>query len=159
MEIGKSVASDKDFDLKRYIGNPKILLPADGIVAAKMGDKGEIKDVSEIGREGLLLDAGPKTVELIREAAMKANTILWNGPLGGYEQGYKKYTLDLAAVIAEATTKNGAKSIIGGGDTLAAIAELGIEDKFSFVSTGGGAMLDFLANETLPGIEALEREN
>jgi phosphoglycerate kinase len=82
-----------------------------------------------------------------------AGLILWNGPLGNYEQGYKMATLALAQMIAESKSE----SIVGGGDTLAAIQELNLFDKFSFVSTGGGAMLDFLATGTLPGIEALSR--
>jgi 3-phosphoglycerate kinase len=77
--------------------------------------------------------------------------ILWNGPLGNYEIGFKDSTLELAKKIADSE----AMSIVGGGDTVASIAELGLSSKFSFISTGGGAMLDFLANETLPGIEAL----
>ena len=80
-----------------------------------------------------------------------AKLILWNGPLGQYEIGYKVGTLEVAKLIAE----SGRESIVGGGDTLAAIQSLNLIDKFSFVSTGGGAMLDFLATGTLPGIEAM----
>ena len=82
----------------------------------------------------------------------ESNFILWNGPLGNYEIGFKEKTILLAKMLSE----SGKKVIVGGGDTVAAIKELNIEDKFTFVSTGGGAMLDFLANETLPGIEVLE---
>jgi 3-phosphoglycerate kinase len=78
--------------------------------------------------------------------------ILWNGPLGNYEEGFSEGTKKLAEIISKAN----AKSVVGGGDTVAAIQSLGLLDKFSFVSTGGGAMLDFLANETLPGIQAME---
>ena len=81
-----------------------------------------------------------------------AKTIVWNGPLGNYELGFPDKTEQLAELIAN----SGAESIVGGGDTLASIKKLGLEEKFTFVSTGGGAMLDFLVNETLPGIEALE---
>ena len=98
------------------------------------------------------IDANPETIELIKEKVNSANFILWNGPLGNYEEGYKEGTLSLAKILAE----SGKEVVVGGGDTLAAIKELGLEDKFSFVSTAGGAMLDFLANGTLPGIEALE---
>jgi len=80
-----------------------------------------------------------------------AKTVLWNGPLGNYENGFIEATDDLARAIAASHSH----SIIGGGDTIAAIEKLGLFSKFSFVSTGGGAMLDFLAYGTLPGIEAL----
>jgi phosphoglycerate kinase len=96
----------------------------------------------------------------LKEKITPAKFILWNGPLGNYENGYKEPTHKLARIIAMATGK-GAESIVGGGDTLAAIAELkqtsgeSLENSFTFVSTGGGAMLDFLAKGTLPGIDAL----
>lgn len=99
-----------------------------------------------------ILDAGPLTLESLRRKVMSAQLILWNGPLGAYERGYRTATLELARMIAE----SGKESIIGGGDTLAAVAELKLFDKFSFVSTGGGAMLAFLATGTLPGIEVLK---
>ena len=83
---------------------------------------------------------------------MEAELVLWNGPLGNYELGYKVATLKVAKLVAEFAKE----SIVGGGDTLAAIRELDIYDKFSFVSTAGGAMLEFLAHGTLPGIEALK---
>jgi phosphoglycerate kinase len=85
------------------------------------------------------------------EIFSKSKFILWNGTLGAYEKGFTEGTESMA----QAVSKSGAESIVGGGDTITAISKLGIMDKFSFVSTGGGAMLDFLANETLPGIEAL----
>ncbi len=97
------------------------------------------------------LDINNETLTLLQKKIEKAKFILWNGPLGKYEDGWKLGTLSLAKIIAE----SGKDSIVGGGDTLAAIRELQIYDKFSFVSTGGGAMLQFLADGTLPGIEAL----
>lgn len=136
--VGKSLVSPQDFNLSRFFNNPKLILPID-----------------EVWKDDAILDVGPETVSRLEEEVKKAKYILWNGPLGLYEQGFKEPTLALAKMIASAT-KNGAKSILGGGDTLAVIAELGIEDKFTFVSTGGGAMLEFLAKGTLPGIEALK---
>ncbi len=97
------------------------------------------------------LDANEETLELIKEKAAAANFILWNGPVGNYENGYKEGTLGVAKILAE----SGKETIVGGGDTLAAIKELGIEDSFTFVSTAGGAMLDFLAKGTLPGVGAI----
>lgn len=99
------------------------------------------------------IDANPETIAVIKEKVDISKFVLWNGPLGNYEKGYKEGTLSLANMLAE----SGKEVIVGGGDTLAAIKELGIEDKFTFVSTAGGAMLDFLAKGTLPGIEALNR--
>jgi phosphoglycerate kinase len=98
------------------------------------------------------LDANDETLRLLKAKIIEAKLIVWNGPLGKYEAGYTKYTYELAQAIAEAE----AETIIGGGDTLAAIQPLNLLEKYSFVSTAGGAMLDFLANGTLPGIEALK---
>ncbi len=134
MDIGASRVSVEDFNLKEYLNNPKLILPIDF----------ERKNNS-------IVDAGQKTVEELKKYVEKSKFVLWNGPLGEYENGFKKPTLELAEIIAESD----AQSIVGGGDTLATISELGLEDKFSFVSTGGGAMIQYLANGTLPGIEAL----
>lgn len=98
------------------------------------------------------LDANSETLALIKEKIEISKFILWNGPLGNYENGYTEGTLALAKILAE----SGKEVIVGGGDTLAAIEKLKISDKFTFVSTGGGATLDFLANGTLPGIKALK---
>lgn len=101
------------------------------------------------------IDANPETILLLKEKVELSKFILWNGPLGNYESGYKEGTLELAKILAE----SGKEVMVGGGDTLAAIKELGLEDKFTFVSTAGGAMLDFLSAGTLPGIEALSNSN
>ena len=138
-EIGKSLVSPENFNLSRFVGNPRLMLPSDSVI-----------------NDDMILDVGQKTVELLIREINKAKYILWNGPLGEYEKGYKKPTLEIAKAIAE-TTQTGVKSVLGGGDTIATIRELDIENRFTFVSTGGGAMLEFLADGTLPGIEALER--
>lgn len=136
-DIGDSLVSDGDFGLKELLNTGKIILPDDTIVEDKK-----------------IMDAGPITLENLKSRIKNANLVLWNGPLGSYERGYKVATLELAKLIAEF----GKESIIGGGDTLAAVNELNLFDKFTFVSTGGGAMLEFLATGTLPGIEALNRQ-
>lgn len=136
-DIGTSMVSDKKPDLSAFIHSEKLLLPLDSIK----------KDTA-------IMDAGMKTVEMLRKEIEKAQYILWNGPLGAYETGYKASTLQLAELLADAT-KNGVKTVVGGGDTLATIKELKLENSFTFVSTGGGAMLEYLAKGTLPGIEAL----
>ncbi len=150
-ETGRSLLSEGSFDLSPFLKSSKLLIPVDIVT-----DKGEVKLDTKVGAEDKILDAGPATVELLAEKVKSAKFILWNGPLGMYEQGYKGPTLELAQMIADATGK-GATSIVGGGDTLAAIATLGTEEKYTFVSTAGGAMLDFLAQGTLPGIQALEK--
>ena len=99
-------------------------------------------------------DANPETLDVLAPKIAEAKFILWNGPLSYYEKGYVAGNEKLAEMIATATA-HGAESIIGGGDTSAAIVDKSLLEKYSFVSTGGGAMLDFLANETLPGITAL----
>ncbi|MEK7461810.1 MAG: phosphoglycerate kinase [Patescibacteria group bacterium] len=135
MDVGNSLVDDRDFGLSKLLETKKIILPEDTIVVDRK-----------------IMDAGPITMEHLKSKIEAAKLILWNGPLGFYELGYKTATLQLAKMIVEL----GRDSIVGGGDTLAAIRELDVWDKFSFVSTGGGAMLDFLATGTLPGIEALK---
>lgn len=134
-DIGSSLVSDGDFGLGELLKSNKIILPEDTIEV-----------------DGKILDAGPISLEGLKVKISQAKLILWNGPLGNYELGYKVATQTLARMIAE----SGKESVVGGGDTLSAIQELGLTEKFTFVSTGGGAMLEFLATGTLPGILALE---
>ncbi len=149
-EVGMSLVSKVPGDLLGLLKNEKVLLPLDIVT----GDKA-VKASNSLAAADTNMDMGPQTLDMLKEKIGSAKFILWNGPLGMYEKGFTEGTTALAKVIADATS-NGATSIVGGGDTLAAIAELGIEERFTFVSTGGGAMLDFLAKGTLPGIEALE---
>jgi len=149
-EIGKSKTSTGNFNLSRYVKSPKLLLPIDVTLA-----DGSIKASDKLTANDKIMDSGPKTVDMLREKVATAKFILWNGPLGVYEDGYHQPTMDLARMISDATVK-GAESVIGGGDTLAAVAEQGLQETFTFMSTGGGAMLDFLAQGTLPGIQALD---
>ncbi|NQV88182.1 MAG: phosphoglycerate kinase [Parcubacteria group bacterium] len=147
--VGRSLVSEGDFDLKELIGNKKIILPTDVVV--KNGEEISTKTPDQILPEDFIWDAGEKSIDEIKKILFESKFVLWNGPLGNFEIGFKQGTLNLAKIIAESDVE----SIVGGGDTLAAIKELGLYNKFSFVSTGGGAMLDFLANEMLPGIEVL----
>ena len=147
--VGASKVSNGSFDISDIVSDPKIILPVDIV------DQGHsVKPIENVGEDDRILDAGPRTLEILKGKIDTAKFILWNGPLGLYEDGYQGATLELARMIAGATAR-GAETIVGGGDTLAAIEELGLLDRFTFVSTGGGAMLDFLAKGTLPGIEAL----
>ena len=152
-EVGRSIVSGGDIDLAPYLANSKLLLPVDVI------DEGrKVYEPESLPKESKIVDIGPKTLELLKSKIQNAKFILWNGPTGIYQQGYGEATEELARIIAAATTA-GATSVIGGGDTVAAIENIGLTDKFTFVSSGGGAMLDFLATGTLPGIEALNRSN
>ena len=102
------------------------------------------------------LDVGPKTVELFSSEIAKAKTILWNGPMGLFEdKRFAQGTFGVAKAVAEVTQKNGAKSIIGGGDSVKAINKSGLASQVTFMSTGGGASLEFLEGKVLPGVAAL----
>ncbi|MDE2233318.1 MAG: phosphoglycerate kinase [Patescibacteria group bacterium] len=150
-ETGRSVVSDGSVDLSKYLSNPKLTVPVDVVI-----ENNEIKAPNLLGKDEKIVDAGPATVESLRGKINAAKFILWNGPLGLYEDGFTAATAGVTRIVADHTSENkNVMSIVGGGDTVAAIESLGISDKFTFLSTGGGAMLDFLAQGNLPGIEAL----
>jgi phosphoglycerate kinase len=134
-DIKKSLISLSRFRLDDLIHNLKLIVPMD-----------------EIWQNDSIVDVGPKSIEEVGEIIQNAKYILWNGPMGNFELGFKESTIALAEKIGA----SGAHSVVGGGDTLAAIQELNLLDKFSFVSTGGGARLDYLSDGTLVGIKALE---
>jgi phosphoglycerate kinase len=114
-------------------------------------NRGEIPD----GWEGL--DIGPKTIELFQEIVSKSKTILWNGPMGVFEfSNFAKGTNAIADAVVKATEENGAFSLIGGGDSASAINNAGYGDRVSYVSTGGGALLEYMEGKVLPGVAALE---
>lgn len=152
-EVGTSLVSKESVDLKEIISSPKFRTFSD--VTVTKGEEIKFKKINEIGKDECVVDCGPETVEEFRKIISGAKTIVWNGPMGNYELGFSDKTEQFAEIIAE-ETRMGAESIVGGGDTVASIQKLNIENKLSFVSTGGGAMLDYLVNETLPGIKALE---
>lgn len=147
-EIGSSLVSDEPVK-PEILNNPKIIIPEDVIVLSSDGKKSS-KLASEVSQNDFIKDAGPAFSQKMKDIVEEAKFILWNGPLGAFEEGFSESTEKLAECIASSE----ASSVVGGGDTLASVESLGFE-KFSFVSTGGGAMLDFLANGTLPGIESL----
>jgi phosphoglycerate kinase len=149
ISIGHSTVSMEVFDVSTFL-NDKLILPHD--VCVESNGECLTKAVGEINPHEYIVDVGPESIEDLKKFIKEAKFVLWNGPLGNYEAGHKEGTLSLAKAIAE----SGAISIVGGGDTIASIAELGLNDKFTFISTAGGAMLDYLANESLPGIEALK---
>jgi phosphoglycerate kinase len=147
--IGKSLVSKTEIDLSAVLLSKKLMEVVD-VVVENNGNV-ETKNVEDILDEDNIMDAGVETIKLWEEKIRVGAFVLWNGPLGNFELGFDKGTLSLAQAIASSD----AESIVGGGDTLSAIKKLNLEKAFSFISTGGGATLDFLANETLPGIQAL----
>lgn len=156
--VGKSLVSTTDpTHITPLLSSPKLLLPVDSLVAnaQEVGTlvraKARTASLDQVGPQDIILDHGPGTIALLADRASTAKTILWNGPLGKYEDGF----VDATDAFAQAVASSKAFSIVGGGDTIAAIEKLGLLSQFSFVSTGGGAMLDFLAQETLPGIRVL----
>jgi phosphoglycerate kinase len=147
---GRSLVDDDPGMITEYLANPKIVLPDEVMVKTASGT---IKNIppQEVSSGDIIYDAGPDFLSAIKQAIVSSRFIVWNGPLGNFEAGFSTATKELANLIAEVE----AYSIVGGGDTIAAIESLVIFSRLGFVSTGGGAMLDFLATGTLPGIEAL----
>ena len=162
-KIGNSLCEDDKLDLaleileKAKAKNVKILLPVDVVAANAFANNAEtqIVPVAEIPEGWQGLDVGPASLEAIKEVILSSKTILWNGPLGVFEMDtFSNGTIELGNFIAEATLK-GAFSLVGGGDSVAAVKQFGFEPKMSYVSTGGGAMLEMLEGKTLPGIAAV----
>jgi phosphoglycerate kinase len=149
--VGKSLVSEGTEKVAELLATGKIMLPVDVVVE---GPDGVVtKRADHVGKDDKIVDVGPETVTELGVRIAHAKTILWNGPLGLYEGGYTESTKSVAQLVSDAP----AHSLIGGGDTVACIRELNLADKFSFLSTGGGAMLDYLVDGTLPGVEALMR--
>lgn len=162
-EIGTSlleadkVATAADLLKKARAKDVTILTPIDSVVSDKFGEDGNSKIVSneEFPSDMMGLDIGPRTFEYYADAIIKSKTVLWNGPMGVFEMDkFAKGTFAIAQAVV-AATEAGAFSLIGGGDSAAAIAKADLEDKVSYVSTGGGALLEYLEGKTLPGVAAL----
>jgi phosphoglycerate kinase len=161
--IGKSLVEEDKLDLAKKIvveakqRNFKFLLPTDHVIAPafKADATATIVDVSATPADQMGLDIGPKTIAAYAAEIYKSKTIVWNGPMGVFEMpAFAKGTLEVAKAVAAATTA-GATSIVGGGDSVAAVHQSGVADKISHISTGGGASLEFLGGRKLPGVEAL----
>jgi 3-phosphoglycerate kinase len=159
-EIGKSILEEDKIDLAKELikeSNGKIMLPVDIVIADEFKNESPSKVVygNEMPADKIGMDIGPETVKQFREEIIKAKTVVWNGPMGVFEMdNFAKGTFEIAKALVDAT-KNGAVTIIGGGDSAAAIAKAGLEKDVSHVSTGGGASLEYLEGKTLPGVEAL----
>lgn len=162
-EVGRSLVEEDKIELARLLltrakeEKVNFYLPSDHIVAAEKDPGAEVKivDSPPLPSNLMGLDIGPKTVEKYSEIIAKAKTIFWNGPMGVFEiDKFSQGTMK----IAEAVANSEALSIVGGGDSVAAVYKAGVGEKISHISTGGGASLEFIANETLPGLEALSEK-
>lgn len=152
--VGKSLISPAPSPMIETLAHhPNILLPTDVRVYRNSTEHTDILVVNrgKVEPNDIIVDHGPSTVAVLAKHIREARTVLWNGPLGKYEDG----CVDATAAIAKAISASHAHSVLGGGDTVAAVSDLGLLPAFSFVSTGGGAMLEYLVKGTLPGIDAL----
>jgi phosphoglycerate kinase len=162
--VGDSICELDKLDLaldilkKAKENNVEVHIPVDVIAADKFGNDAntQVVNVNEIPDGWQGLDAGPKSLENFKKVILESKTILWNGPLGVFEmENFAKGTISLGEYIGEATEK-GAFSLVGGGDSVAAVKQFGLEPRMSYVSTGGGAMLEMLEGKVLPGIAAIQ---
>ena len=157
--IGASRCEDDKLDLANELlakANGKIVLPVDAVVNKAFEDvPGVVKSVDEFANDDMGLDIGPKTLELFADTLAGAKTVVWNGPMGVFEmENYNKGTIGVCELLANLKD---ASTIIGGGDSAAAVNQLGFADKMSHISTGGGASLEFLEGKVLPGVAAAEQ--
>ena len=162
-EIGNSLCEEDKLDVatelvkKAEAKGVNLILPVDQVLADKFDNEAqtELASIDE-GKAGYMgLDIGAKSVETLTEVIMNSKTLLWNGPMGVFEMpNFQKGTVSIAKAIAESTAK-GCFSLVGGGDSVAAVNKFGLADKVSYVSTGGGAMLEYIEGKVLPGIKAI----
>ena len=139
--------------------NCKVLLPLDVVVAAEFKPNPATRTVAidSVPADMMALDVGPETVDAIEAELRKASTLVWNGPLGAFETPpFDTATVAVAQTVASLGTSAGLKSIGGGGDTVSALRHAGVLDRMTYVSTAGGAFLEWLEGKTLPGVAALE---
>lgn len=163
LETGKSLVEEDRVDMAKELlqrAGEKLILPVDCVVAgeAKPDARTFLMERTEVPPEGAIFDIGPKSVATFRDFVERARTVLWNGPMGMFEvEPFAEGTRGVARAVADATDR-GATTIVGGGDTVAAIEEAGVAERITHVSTGGGASLEFLEGRTLPGVAVLDEE-
>jgi phosphoglycerate kinase len=161
LETGKSLVEDDRVEMARSLverSGTRIILPHDAVVALSLDDAASATAVARdgISADQAMYDIGPRTAESYGRAIASAKTVIWNGPMGVFEKPpFDKGTMAIAQAMA-AATERGATTIVGGGDSAAAVARAGLESRMSHVSTGGGASLEFLEGKKLPGVEALD---
>ncbi len=161
--VGDSLVEDDKLELALDIlksakeKGVEIHLPVDSVIADSFSEtaKTDVKPTKAIPEGWMGLDAGPETIKNFSEVILKSKTILWNGPVGVFEMdAFAKGTIEIGKAIGEAT-KKGAFSLVGGGDSVSAVKKFNLENDMSYVSTGGGAMLEMLEGKSLPGIDAI----
>ncbi len=163
VQIGKSINEENCNSIVDEIFNfsknhaCSIIYPEDVKVGKNMNDKAKIKNLNEIDKDDLILDIGPKTIYSIKKIIEKSKTILWNGPLGYFENpNFSKGSREIAKEIIKRNKNKTIYSVAGGGDTISVLNQMNAIDNFNFVSTAGGAFLEYLEGRKLPGIKALE---
>jgi phosphoglycerate kinase len=138
-----------------------LILPVDGVIARefKANAPSETVPVDSVPDDAMILDVGPDSIEALRQRLASVNTVLWNGPLGAFELSpFDRGTVEVARQVAARTAKGHLTSIAGGGDTSAAMAHAGVEERFTYISTAGGAFLEWLEGKVLPGVAVLTEE-
>ena len=160
IEVGNSMVEEDKFATARELvskAGEKLMLPSDHVVAKEFDNESESEiTISSIPADSMGLDIGPDTIKIYSSVIEEAKTVVWNGPMGVFEMpSFASGTLAVAQAMS-ASTKSGALTVVGGGDSVAAITQAGLDDDVSHVSTGGGAMLEFLEGNRLPGITAIE---
>ena len=164
-EVGSSIVEDSSMAIARDIlnkidqSNSQLVLPVDAVIANEFSDKArtQVVDIDKIPDGWMGLDIGPRSIGDFKTIISKSKTVFWNGPMGVFEMNpFKNGTEQIAEQIAKETENNGLFSLVGGGDSVAAINRFGLGEKVSYISTGGGALLEFLEGKTLPGIAAIK---
>jgi len=168
VNIGKSLHEADMLETARSIASRaasrlcRIVLPKDAVVATALQANIETQtvDADDVPTDKMILDLGPASVKEIGDALSTCKTIVWNGPLGAFEfPPFDESTVAIAKIVASLTQKNKVLSVAGGGDTVSALAHAGVLEKLSYVSTAGGAFLEWMEGKTLPGVAALEEKN
>ncbi len=163
--VGKSLCEHDLADTAKQImieaasSGCALVLPLDGVVARefKAGAASEVVDIAAVPDDAMILDVGPKTIEAINRAIDRAATLVWNGPLGAFEiEPFDRGTVAAARHAARRTAEGGLVSVAGGGDTVAALNQADVADEFTYVSTAGGAFLEWMEGKPLPGVEVLK---
>ncbi|TCD00808.1 phosphoglycerate kinase [Pedobacter psychroterrae] len=163
-EIGTSLLEEDRMALclelldKAKTKGVNLILPLDTVIADKFDNEAnkDTVDTGQIPADWMGLDIGPKTIDLFSKTIKESKTLLWNGPMGVFEMAnFEQGTRAIAEAVVDATQSNGAFSLIGGGDSAAAIAKFNLEDQVSYVSTGGGALLEYMEGKELPGVKAI----
>ena len=160
--IGKSIKEDNcksiidDIFKIAKTNSCSVIYPEDVVVGKNMDDQAQIKELNEVTNDDLILDIGPKTIDKIKNIIEHSETILWNGPAGYFEnKHFAKGSYEIAEKIKKKNMDNSIYSVAGGGDTIAVLNQINAINNFSFVSTAGGAFLEYLEGKELPGIKAL----